>query len=85
MGPTLRRQAADITIEWLTDVLRGSGSITDSWIESFETTPVGTGQMADSVRLTLAYDTEEPGAPASVVVKLAAADDTSRATGVRPW
>jgi aminoglycoside/choline kinase family phosphotransferase len=33
------------------------------------------------VRFTLAYDTEELSAPASVVVKLAAADDTSRATG----
>jgi hypothetical protein len=38
--------------------------------------------MADSVRFTLAYDVEEPGAPASVVVKLAAADATSRATAV---
>jgi hypothetical protein len=82
MAPTFRRHAADVTIEWLTDVLRASGSIIDASVTSFETTPVGTGQMADSVRFTLDYDKEELGAPASVVVKLAAADDTSRATGV---
>jgi hypothetical protein len=81
MSPALRHHAGDVTVEWLTDVLRASGTITDASVVSFETTPVGTGQMADSVRFTLAYDTQEPGAPASVVVKLAAADDTSRATG----
>jgi hypothetical protein len=69
-------------MEWLTDVLRASGTITDASVGSFVTTPVGTGQMADSVRFTLAYDRQALGAPASVVVKLAAADDTSRATGV---
>ncbi|MHB8464284.1 MAG: phosphotransferase family protein [Acidimicrobiales bacterium] len=71
-----------MTIEWLTDVLRDAGTIVDASIESLEGTPVGTGQMADSVRFTLAYTAEEAAAPASVVVKLAAADDTSRATGV---
>lgn len=82
MAPTLRRHAADVTIQWLTDVLRASGSITHASVTSFGTMPVGTGQMADSVRFTLGYDHEELGAPVSVVVKLAAADDTSRATGV---
>ena len=82
MAPTFRRHAADVTIEWLTDVLRASGSATQPTVESRAAPPVGTGQMADSIRFTLTYDTEEPGAPASVVVKLAAADDTSRATGV---
>ena len=82
MTPTLRRHAADVTVEWLTDVLRASGSVVDATVVSVATTPVGTGQMADSLRLTLAYDAEERGAPASVVVKLAAADETSRATAV---
>jgi aminoglycoside/choline kinase family phosphotransferase len=82
VAPTLRRHAADVTIEWLTDVLRDSGSIIDASVTSFETMPVGTGQMADSVRFSLGYDREELDAPVSVVVKLAAADDTSRATGV---
>ena len=41
--------------------------------------PVGTGQMCDSVRLTLRYD-RATDAPPTVVAKLPAADETSRAT-----
>ena len=48
---------------------------------SFETAPIGTGQMADTTRFSLTYD--EPGAgPATVVGKFASADDQSR--GHRP-
>ena len=48
---------------------------------SFETEPVGTGQMADTTRFSLVYDA--PGAgPASVVGKFASADEQSRATGL---
>jgi hypothetical protein len=82
MAPALCRQVNDVTIEWLTDVLRASGGVIDASVTSFEMTPVGTGQMSDSVRFGLSYDREEMGAPASVVLKLAAADDTSRATGL---
>ena len=59
----------DVTPEWLSAVL-------EIPVESFTTQPVGTGQMADSVRFRL-----EPTGT-SVVLKFAAADDTSRATGV---
>ena len=42
---------------------------------------VGTGQMARSVRLSLTFDREPPeGAPASVVAKVPAGDERSRAT-----
>src|SRR3977135_1914731 len=60
-----------ITPEWLTEVLGAS-------VTSVDKAMVGTGQMGDSVRLTLGYD----GAtgPASVVAKLPALDPTSRAT-----
>jgi hypothetical protein len=47
-------------------------------VEGFDAQPVGTGQMADSVRFSL----KPHGDPASVVVKFAAANDTSRATGL---
>ena len=48
---------------------------------SFETAPIGTGQMADTTRFTLTLD--EPGAgPAHVVGKFASADDQSRGTGL---
>ena len=50
-------------------------------VRSFETAPIGTGQMADTTRFTLTLD--EPGAgPASVVGKFASADDQSRGTGL---
>jgi hypothetical protein len=44
-------------------------------VDGFNAQPVGTGQMADSVRFTLRPD------GTSVVIKFAAADDTSRQTG----
>jgi hypothetical protein len=45
-----------------------------------EASPVGTGQMCDSVRLRLTYAGDAAGAPRSVVAKLPAADPTSRET-----
>jgi hypothetical protein len=69
MTQPVARRPEDVTPEWLTDVLGFP-------VESFRTQPVGTGQMADSVRFAL-----EPGGQ-SVVLKFAAADDTSRATGL---
>lgn len=64
-------------------------------IEAFSTEPIGTGQMSESHRVTLAYAEGGAGAgaatgegngrapnPASIVLKLAAQDTASRATGV---
>lgn len=61
-----------ITAEWLTDALGAS-------VVSIDKEMVGTGQMGDSVRLTLGYDGAAPGPP-TVVAKLPALDPTSRAT-----
>ena len=47
-----------------------------------EQTPVGTGQMCDSVRLAPDATTGRPTRPATVVAKLPAADETSRATAL---
>ncbi len=71
-----------VTAPWLTDVLRRAGALGAGAVVSFEGDAVGTGQMADSVRLSLRYDDDEAGAPASVVGKFTAADATSRATAV---
>jgi hypothetical protein len=60
-----------ITREWLTEALGAR-------VVSVDKEMVGTGQMGDSVRLTLGYDGE--AGPASVVAKLPAVDPTSRAT-----
>jgi hypothetical protein len=63
---------------WLTAAL-GAGAVA-----SFTTTPIGTGQMSESHRVTLTYvdDSEHGRGPASIVLKLAASDTASRATGV---
>jgi hypothetical protein len=71
-----------VTGPWLTDVLRHAGVLDDGAVVSFVCEVVGTGQMADSFRLTPRYDADVPGAPSSVVGKFTAADVTSRATGI---
>ena len=70
-----------LTPEWLTGALTSSGSLADARVVAVEHRPLGTGQMCDSVRLHLTYD--EPGAgPATLVAKLPAADEGSRATAI---
>jgi len=65
------KRPEEITAEFLASVLGRA-------VDGFTTQPVGTGQMGDSVRYTLS---PQGDSPSSVVVKFAAADDTSRATG----
>lgn len=65
----------DLTSEWLTSAL-GAGRVTDF---SFER--IGTGQMSECYRVTLAYADGTDG-PASVVLKVAATDPNSRQTGL---
>ena len=80
--PSLLRHASDVTPEWLTDALRRAGAVAEGVsVRSFEMTPIGTGQMADTTRFTLTLD--QPGAgPSSVVGKFASADEQSRGTGL---
>jgi hypothetical protein len=66
--------ADDLTPGWLTSVLRGSF---DGRVTAVDKTPVGTGQIADSVRVALTWD--PPGAgPASIVCKVTTASETSK-------
>lgn len=67
--------AADITAAWCNAALRSS--LNGATVTAVRQAPVGTGQVADTVRLTLEYD--RPGAgPASLIAKVPAADPTSR-------
>jgi len=72
------RAIEELDVAWLREALGGEP------IESFTTEPIGTGQMSESHRVRLAYAERAAGrgAPASVVLKLAAQDTASRATGV---
>ncbi len=71
-----------LTTDWLTDALRASGHLTGGRVAEATLRPLGTGQMCDSVRVTLRYEGAEATAPETVVAKLPAADPTSRATAV---
>src|SRR6185295_16676547 len=70
-----------LTASWVTDALRAGGHLEDVSVSAVVQTPVGTGQMCDSVRLTLTYD-GPTDAPPTVIAKLPAADETSRATAL---
>jgi aminoglycoside/choline kinase family phosphotransferase len=70
-----------LTAEWLTAALGQAGVLDDVSVDTVSITPVGTGQMCDSVRIAVTYD-RATDAPGSVVAKLPAADETSRATAV---
>ncbi|MCU1357916.1 MAG: Phosphotransferase enzyme family protein [Acidimicrobiales bacterium] len=71
-----------LTAPWVTAALRAGGHLAEGRsVTSVELTPVGTGQMCDSVRLGLAFD-GPTDAPASIVAKLPAASEASRATAL---
>jgi hypothetical protein len=69
------RSVGDLRGPWLADVLE-SGEIAE-----LSTTPIGTGQMSQSHRVAVTYADSDGAGPASVVVKLASEDPSSRATG----
>ena len=71
-----------LTAPWVTDALHANGHLEpDRRVVDVSCAAVGTGQMCDSVRLALGYD-GDTDAPETVVAKLPAADETSRATAL---
>ncbi|WP_293000819.1 phosphotransferase [Nevskia sp.] len=70
-----------LTPVWLTTVLRAVGKLRTATVTSATTTPVGNGMLGTNLRIKLGYDQPEAGAPASLVAKLQAAGETSRASG----
>ncbi|MGN6472097.1 MAG: phosphotransferase [Mycobacteriales bacterium] len=66
---------ADLTAEWLTRALPLPEG---AHVSGFTTTMVGTGQMADTVRINVQYEPEGSG-PATVIGKFASSDPNSRA------
>lgn len=67
-----------LTPQSVTSMLRTSGRFPDATVERMTASPIGTGQMAASYRLELSYATTFPDAPASLVAKVASADEASR-------
>jgi hypothetical protein len=75
-SPGLVRTLDEIDAAWLATAL-GCGPI-----DAFQSEPIGTGQMSESHRLSLSYADARQAGPETIVVKLAAEDAGSRATGV---
>ncbi|MEU4312342.1 phosphotransferase [Nocardia sp. NPDC024068] len=75
-GAAIPGRPDDLTAEWLTAVLGGTGAA----VEQVRVTPIGTGQTGATYRLTVSYRTR-PAArlPDTFVVKLPAQDDGVRA------
>jgi hypothetical protein len=74
----------DLTADWATRILRDTGTISDDVsVETASAEVVGTGQLGRVLRLDLGYDGAASGSePDSVIVKLAAENETSRQTGI---
>jgi aminoglycoside/choline kinase family phosphotransferase len=70
-----------LTPEWLDDALEVGGHLDGAHVTAVDVRPLGTGQMCDSVRVSLTYD-RSTDAPRTLVAKLPAADPTSRATAL---
>jgi hypothetical protein len=72
----------DVSAEWLTSVLAQAGVLAEGRVaHSVSTDPVGTGQMADTVRVSYRLEPSD-GDEHSVVAKFASADEQSRSTGL---
>ncbi|MBI5734268.1 MAG: phosphotransferase, partial [Mycolicibacterium neoaurum] len=75
MPSELIERPTDLTDDWLTTAL-GAGTVTGHHFER-----IGTGQMSECYRVHLRYADGDTG-PATVVLKVAAADPNSRQTGL---
>ena len=61
----------DLTADWLTGALGAE-------VAAVERRQIGTGQIADSVRLSITYADASHGGPSSLVAKVTSSDESSR-------
>lgn len=71
--------AGDVTPAWLESRLKESGEMREGRVVDVAFVPIGTGQVGDTARFTIAYEPTGAG-PATVAAKFASADATSRST-----
>ncbi len=71
--------AAAVTPGWIEAHLARAGLLGDARITGLEHCSIGTGQVGDTARFTIAYD-RLTAAPATLAGKFASADPTSRGT-----
>lgn len=78
MTGAVLRLHTDVTPEFLTEALQQCGWIRDARVVAAPSETIGAGLMGVCARYALEYDREEAGAPASIVGKFAATDETAR-------
>lgn len=67
-----------VTADYLTDALAGTGLAGDGRVIGFDYALIGTGKMGDNARYTLRYEGAAEHAPASLIGKFPAADAQAR-------
>jgi Ecdysteroid kinase-like family len=78
---SIRADSFEITAEWLTTALRKAGAVRQAEVTKIESAPVGhTGLAGQIYRLSMSYETAEPGAPGSLVAKFSTSHPEARAT-----
>lgn len=76
------RTPADVTREWMTQVLRQSHTIGGGAVSRVRIEPLGMqGYLSGVSKVILAYDSDQPDAPRAVVVKLPSVAEENRGIG----
>ena len=75
-------RAEDIEAGWLQAQLEAAGVLDGAIITGLDAQPIGTGQVGDTVRISLRYD-RAGTAPLSIAAKLPSRNETSRATAAQ--
>lgn len=78
--PPIPTHPGEMTPAWLTNVLHGSGTLTQAKVTSVVPEVLGTGRgfTGQVLRLHLGYDRRERSAPRSIIAKLPAGDPATR-------
>lgn len=70
--------AEQVSAEHINHYLKACGCLGDGRVVAVKATVIGTGKMGDNARLELTYEGDAGGAPASVIAKFPASDETAR-------
>jgi aminoglycoside phosphotransferase (APT) family kinase protein len=81
-APHLIDVVEEIDAGWIQSILRHSG-IPDATVTGISITPIGAGNVSDTVRVSIDYAGEPGDAPAALVVKLRPSDEHVHAHGLR--
>jgi hypothetical protein len=82
-APEIPERIEDLTPDWLTRVLRSSGTLREASVVGVRSEILGEGEgfIGQIARLTLELDAPEPSAPATLIAKLPTTIAVNRALG----